>query len=353
MTKNAPPVSAPVTFQVNVPPPQNQSLLALALLPDRGCQCLHDGSPMRSWDSCPITTLGYREDHVNGVRGVRPDPAEGAHPRRADRGDPRPDRGRERPPRRSSEAAEAASVSRTTAYRYFPNQTALLIAAHPEIDDRQPAAGRSRGRPRGPRSTRRSRGSSPWCIETEAQQRTMLRLSLEADASTDLPLRKGRAIGWFAGRAGPAGATSSARPGSAGSPSPSAVRSASSRWSGSPTSPGCPGPKAARQMRWSARAMLAHALTAAPTGEAPALEDRAGRVRRRRRGAARRARPPGRHTACVCATARAGERDRLGDERVELLGGESEPGVGGEPVEDVVVGLALCACRGRCRPRPP
>src|SRR6266511_3212454 len=29
-------------------------------------------------------------------------------------------------------AAEAASISRTTAYRYFPNQRALLAAAHPE-----------------------------------------------------------------------------------------------------------------------------------------------------------------------------------------------------------------------------
>ncbi|MCU1456443.1 MAG: regulatory protein TetR, partial [Actinomycetia bacterium] len=30
------------------------------------------------------------------------------------------------------ESAEAASVSRATAYRYFPNQRALLAAAHPE-----------------------------------------------------------------------------------------------------------------------------------------------------------------------------------------------------------------------------
>jgi AcrR family transcriptional regulator len=32
------------------------------------------------------------------------------------------------------EAAEAAGVSRTTTYRYFPNQRALLLAAHPEIE---------------------------------------------------------------------------------------------------------------------------------------------------------------------------------------------------------------------------
>jgi hypothetical protein len=35
-------------------------------------------------------------------------------------------------------------------------------------------------------------------IDTEQQQRTMLRLSLDADEdSPDLPLRKGRAVGWF------------------------------------------------------------------------------------------------------------------------------------------------------------
>ena len=35
-------------------------------------------------------------------------------------------------------------------------------------------------------------------IDTEPQQRTMLRLSLEPDTTPrELPLRKGRAIGWF------------------------------------------------------------------------------------------------------------------------------------------------------------
>ena len=32
------------------------------------------------------------------------------------------------------EAAEAAAISRATAYRYFPNQGELLVAAHPEIE---------------------------------------------------------------------------------------------------------------------------------------------------------------------------------------------------------------------------
>src|SRR5215216_182336 len=34
------------------------------------------------------------------------------------------------------EAADAASISRTTAYRYFPNQSDLLVAAYPEIEMR-------------------------------------------------------------------------------------------------------------------------------------------------------------------------------------------------------------------------
>ena len=31
------------------------------------------------------------------------------------------------------DAAERAGISRTTAYRYFPNQRSLLMAAHPTI----------------------------------------------------------------------------------------------------------------------------------------------------------------------------------------------------------------------------
>jgi hypothetical protein len=42
------------------------------------------------------------------------------------------------------------------------------------------------------------RGFMAMVVDTEPQQRTMLRLSLEADTeSRQLPLRQGRAIGWF------------------------------------------------------------------------------------------------------------------------------------------------------------
>jgi len=97
-----------------------------------------------------------------------------------------------------AEAADAAAISRTTAYRYFPNQRILLAAAHPETgatsmlgDDppSDPAA----------RLDVVVRTFTGMILETEAQQRTMLRLSLEDDPADrgGQPLRQGRAIGWI------------------------------------------------------------------------------------------------------------------------------------------------------------
>lgn len=95
------------------------------------------------------------------------------------------------------DAAAAASISRTTAYRYFPNKRALLLAAHPEIattsmlppnPPEDPAA----------RLDAVVRNFSAVILDTEAQQRTMLRLSLEDTERDELPLRQGRAIAWIA-----------------------------------------------------------------------------------------------------------------------------------------------------------
>src|SRR2546425_1287203 len=44
-------------------------------------------------------------------------------------------------------AAAAASISRTTAYRYFPNQPALLLAAHPEAESHSLLAAHAAGEP--------------------------------------------------------------------------------------------------------------------------------------------------------------------------------------------------------------
>ncbi len=94
-------------------------------------------------------------------------------------------------------AAEAASVSRTTAYRYFPTQKALLVAAHPETTASSLVPDDAGDDPEA-----RLVGAVDAFIrivqDTEHQQRTMLRLSLDPDtANESLPLRQGRAIVWF------------------------------------------------------------------------------------------------------------------------------------------------------------
>lgn len=95
------------------------------------------------------------------------------------------------------EAAAAAAVSRTTAYRYFPNQKALLVAAHPETEATTllpPDVGDDADH----RLQAAVKAFTDLVIDTEPQQRTMLRISLEADStSREMPLRKGRAIAWF------------------------------------------------------------------------------------------------------------------------------------------------------------
>lgn len=95
------------------------------------------------------------------------------------------------------QAAAAADVARATAYRYFPNQRALLAATAPDLtepsllgDDppREPEA----------RLAIVVDAIIRQSIEHEAQLRNMLRLSLEPDPDRrgELPFRKGRRIGW-------------------------------------------------------------------------------------------------------------------------------------------------------------
>lgn len=95
-------------------------------------------------------------------------------------------------------SAAKASISRTTAYRYFPNQRTLLLAAHPEIEARSLLP---ENPPEDPadRLDRVIQTFLRLIVDTEPQQRTMLRLSLEPDPSLrgELPLRQGRAIAWI------------------------------------------------------------------------------------------------------------------------------------------------------------
>ncbi len=108
------------------------------------------------------------------------------------------------------EAAAAAGVARSTAYRYFPGQRELLAAAHPET------ARASLLPPDAPEDPAARLDAvvlefTQLIVRTEAQQRTMLRLSLEEARDTQevardspeeardarLPLRQGRAIAWI------------------------------------------------------------------------------------------------------------------------------------------------------------
>jgi AcrR family transcriptional regulator len=94
--------------------------------------------------------------------------------------------------------AAKASISRTTAYRYFPNQRSLLLSAHPEIEARSLLPENPPIDPEA-RLDVVIRTFLRLIVDTEPQQRTMLRLSLEPDPSLrgELPLRQGRAIGWI------------------------------------------------------------------------------------------------------------------------------------------------------------
>ena len=94
------------------------------------------------------------------------------------------------------EAAEAAGVSRATAYRYFPNRRALLLAAHPEVEATD-LLGDDAPDDAHERLDRTIEALIRLTVDTEPELRTMLRLSLEPGPEQELLLRQGRAIGWI------------------------------------------------------------------------------------------------------------------------------------------------------------
>jgi AcrR family transcriptional regulator len=96
------------------------------------------------------------------------------------------------------QTADAAQVSRTTAYRYFPNQRALIVATFPEITapsllpdppPEDPAV----------RLAAVTEALANQVVEHEPELRAQLRLSLEPNESErpELPFRTGRAIAWI------------------------------------------------------------------------------------------------------------------------------------------------------------
>ena len=96
------------------------------------------------------------------------------------------------------DAAAGAAISRATAYRYFPNQAALLAAAHPETAALSLLPANAPEDPE-QRVALVVEAFTKIIVNTERQQRTMLRLSLldDDDRRPSLPLRQGRVIGWL------------------------------------------------------------------------------------------------------------------------------------------------------------
>lgn len=95
------------------------------------------------------------------------------------------------------QAADAALVSRTTAYRYFPNQRALLLGTYPEIELSSLVDADASDDPIA-RVDGVVEELTRQVLEHEPELRTMLRLSLEPDPPprSELPFRRGKRIEW-------------------------------------------------------------------------------------------------------------------------------------------------------------
>ena len=94
--------------------------------------------------------------------------------------------------------ADRAEVSRATAFRYFPNQRALLVATYPQLEEPSLLASAAEEDPIA-RLEAVTEELTRQILEYEPELRTHLRLSLEPapTQSDELPLRQGRAIGWI------------------------------------------------------------------------------------------------------------------------------------------------------------
>jgi AcrR family transcriptional regulator len=96
------------------------------------------------------------------------------------------------------QAADGAHVSRTTAYRYFPNQRALITATFPQVAT---ASLLPDSAPEDPEVRLEAvvEELARLTVEHEPELRAHLRLSLEpgGDERRELPFRTGRAIVWI------------------------------------------------------------------------------------------------------------------------------------------------------------
>jgi AcrR family transcriptional regulator len=96
------------------------------------------------------------------------------------------------------QAADRAAISRTTAYRYFPNKRALLIASYPELEAPSLLDADAPADPSA-RLEVVTEAIARQVVAREPELRAMLRLSLESPPANQdaLPLRQGRAIAWI------------------------------------------------------------------------------------------------------------------------------------------------------------
>jgi AcrR family transcriptional regulator len=104
------------------------------------------------------------------------------------------------------EAATAAAVSRTTAYRYFPTMRELIVAAYPHVEQRSLLGPNP---PEDPleRLELVAETHTSRILANEAQMRALLRLSLEGVRPQEFPMHRGLRVAWIEDALAPLRAT--------------------------------------------------------------------------------------------------------------------------------------------------
>src|SRR4051794_9348988 len=184
--RKAPPVSAAVAFQVNTPPPAN-----------------HIRSPSLACRRMGAAVVIDIHGQYSSVMGMSiPYELTGRTRQKARTREALIAAGRELLSHGMTPtvegAADRAGISRTTAYRYFANRRALLVASYPQIGEQSLLDDDAPVEPVARLELVLERLIEQM-LEHEPELRAALRLSLEtprpgADA---LALRQGRAIGWI------------------------------------------------------------------------------------------------------------------------------------------------------------
>jgi AcrR family transcriptional regulator len=95
-------------------------------------------------------------------------------------------------------AADRAGISRSTAFRYFPNKRAMLLAIYPQLGERSLLGSDAPADPMA-RLEVVVQEFTRQVLEYEPELRAQLRLALEPGPGEPdrLPLRQGRGIGWI------------------------------------------------------------------------------------------------------------------------------------------------------------